>query len=208
MQHGFTYQGVDVSEHAVARARKRGLNARRISDAAQLPMPDDSFDAVVCIEVLEHLFSPMETMLEIKRVLRPGGVLIATVPNVAYWRRRLDLALLGRWNPIGDVRSVAEPWRDPHIRFFNPGALRRLVASAGMNIVASGGHAGGLLRDLPWLGVHFEHDGDASLMYRWLERAMPSLFGAHIHAIARKGEMDLPSTGGPMPHVRGGSPSR
>jgi SAM-dependent methyltransferase len=120
-QNATAYVGVDISENAVRRARERGLDARLIDDAASLPFEDKSFDVVTCFEVFEHLFQPSAAALEIARVLRPGGVLLASVPNVAYWRWRLDLFLLGRWNPAGDSQSVARPWRDPHIRFFNRG---------------------------------------------------------------------------------------
>ena len=68
-----SYLGVDVSETAVARSRDLGLAAQRISDAAELPFEDDAFDAVVCLEVLEHLFAPHHAIAEALRVLRPGG---------------------------------------------------------------------------------------------------------------------------------------
>lgn len=183
--HGCAYEGVDVSALAVEEARELGFQAQRIDDAGRLPFKDGSFEVVLCIEVLEHLFSPLDALREMGRVLRPGGLLIVTVPNVAYWRRRLDLALLGRWNPLGDDRAVSEPWRDPHIRFFNPGSMRRMIAATGLSPIAVGGHAGGVLRDVPWLSGRFR-GGEASRLYRWVEKAMPSLFGAAVHAIARK----------------------
>ena len=71
--------------------------------------------------------------LEAARVLRSGGVLIASVPNVAFWRRRLDL-VCGRWNPEGDDLSVAEPWRDPHLRFLTTAALRSHAAASRVRI--------------------------------------------------------------------------
>jgi hypothetical protein len=43
---------------------------------------------------------PTITVAEIHRVLRPGGLLIATVPNIGFWRRRVDR--FGRWNAGGD----------------------------------------------------------------------------------------------------------
>jgi hypothetical protein len=94
------------------------------------------------------------------------------------------MVLLGRWNPVGDDRSVSEPWRDPHIRFFNPGSIRRIIAAAGLSPVVVGAHAGGVLRDVPWLSQRFRHD-EASRPYRWLERVLPSLFGAGVYAVAR-----------------------
>lgn len=183
--HGCSYLGVDISEPAVEEARALGLQAQVIDDAASLPIPDGAYDVVVGVEVLEHLFLPLDALTEMARVLRPGGVLIVTVPNVAYWRRRLDLALLGRWNPLGDDRGVAEPWRDPHIRFFNPGSMRRMVAAAGLTSIVTGGHGGAMLRDVPWLGGRLQAS-EGSRPYRWLERAIPSLFAAHLYAVARR----------------------
>ncbi len=50
--------------------------------ADSIPTDDDSFDAVLCTQVLEHVPQPLEALLEFHRVLRPGGALIATVPFV------------------------------------------------------------------------------------------------------------------------------
>lgn len=49
-------------------------------DARRIPLAEDSVDAVVMLEVLEHLKHPREALLEIARVLRPGGQLLLTVP--------------------------------------------------------------------------------------------------------------------------------
>ncbi len=149
---GYTYVGVDVSETAVRSAQQAGLDAVRIDDAAQLPFADGSFDAVISVEVLEHLFDPKAAAAEMFRVLQPGGRAIITVPNVAYWRRRLELLLLGRWNPMGDEKGAREPWRDPHIRFFNASSLHHMLQAAGFSQVLVSGHAGAVLRDIPWLG--------------------------------------------------------
>lgn len=72
--HGHDYIGVDISENAVRDARSIDINAHRIEDAASLPFSDETFDAVVCIEVLEHLFAPQRALKEILRVLSPVGV--------------------------------------------------------------------------------------------------------------------------------------
>ena len=142
------YVGADISEHALREARNVGLAVLKLSDANSLPIQDSCVDAVFAIEVFEHFFAPQVVAAEILRVLRPGGVLIATVPNVSYWRRRLDLAILGRWNPLGDELSVQQPWRDPHIRFFAPRTLQRMLQQVGFSDVRVGAHGGGLLRDL------------------------------------------------------------
>lgn len=134
-----SYLGVDVSDAAVEMARRRGLDARRIEDAAALPFDDGSFDVAVCVEVLEHLFQPQLAVNEIARVLRPGGRVVLTVPNVAHWRNRVD-GVLGRWNPRGDHLSAAEPWRDAHLRFFTIRSLTNLVQRCGFQVLDRGGY--------------------------------------------------------------------
>jgi SAM-dependent methyltransferase len=53
-----------------------------IADLRDLPLEDDSFDAAVCTEVLEHVETPGEAVAELARILRPGGRLLVTVPFV------------------------------------------------------------------------------------------------------------------------------
>ena len=55
-------------------------NCDEHQDIQALTYPDGSFDAVLCIEVLEHVADPFKAVAEIKRVLRPGGRLLLTVP--------------------------------------------------------------------------------------------------------------------------------
>lgn len=185
VQHDCEYVGVDVAETAVRQAGEHGLDARLIEDASSLPFEDASFDVALSIEVFEHLFSPNLAAAEIHRILRPGGALVVTVPNVAYWRRRLDLALLGRWNPVGDDLSVQQPWRDPHIRFFNPGSLRRMLSSVGFTKVELEGHVGAFARDLP-LARRLVWQGRPSSLYRAAESYLPSLLGLRLCAVASK----------------------
>ena len=51
-----------------------------VSDITQIPVPDASFDAVMCIEVLEHVPDPNRAITELTRVLKKGGYLIVTAP--------------------------------------------------------------------------------------------------------------------------------
>jgi SAM-dependent methyltransferase len=181
LELGVGYVGVDISTHAVEMARRAGLDARVIGDAAELPFADESFDLVLAIEVLEHLFAPHEAVREIHRVLAPGGKLVASAPNVAYWRLRANL-LLGVWNPVGDELSTEQPWRDPHIRFFTPRTLERMLEMAGFSTVRTTVHEGRFLDHLTSRPTNFGR----SRAYAFLERRLPSLLGSAIHAAAIK----------------------
>lgn len=174
-EHGCGYLGLDVSEAALERARERGLEVERIEDASHLPLADASVPLVTCLEVLEHLVDPLETAREIRRVLAPDGLLIASVPNAGYWVRRVELGLLGRFNPYGDSQSVEQPWRDPHLRFFTRGTLRAMLTHAGFRGVriAAESH--------PPFSIRTRVEGSApylALMRRWPSMLAPTLLAS------------------------------
>lgn len=182
-----SYIGVDISAGAIDRARRQGLEAQVITDAANLPFSDGSFDVVVIAEVLEHLFDPLEAAREARRVLRSGGDLLVTVPNIAHWRNRADLALLGRWHPGGDDQSVSEPWRDPHVRFFTPRTMRSFLLAAGFTPVAVGGYvpSGRVLERMPGARRFARDRAEPRGSARALVNAAPSLLGTRVYARAR-----------------------
>src|SRR5271154_1633488 len=60
-------------------------------DALDLPFPDDAFDRVIISEVLEHIWDDERALVEIVRILRPGGRLAATVPT--RWPERVSWAI-------------------------------------------------------------------------------------------------------------------
>lgn len=75
--------GVDVSSEAIAQARALGFDwcAFDAYDGRTLPYPDASFDLAILVEVLEHVIDKESLLREIRRVLRPNGVLYLTTPN-------------------------------------------------------------------------------------------------------------------------------
>lgn len=77
--------GVDVDEHALAAARARGLPVKS-ARASALPFDDASFDLVCCLDVLEHVEDDGAVLRELRRVTRPHGTLLVTVPaHPALW---------------------------------------------------------------------------------------------------------------------------
>ncbi|MBD8697843.1 glycosyltransferase [Stenotrophomonas sp. CFBP 13718] len=78
-------RGVDISHDAVAHASERYADVANLEylqgSAAAIPLPNDSVDVVVSFETIEHLYEQEEMMSEIRRVLRPDGVMVMSSPN-------------------------------------------------------------------------------------------------------------------------------
>jgi len=70
----------------------------RRGDALNMPYPDASFDIVLFLDTLEHLTyeNQPKALAEIKRILKPGGSLIMSVPNLAHLNSRVDFVLFGK----------------------------------------------------------------------------------------------------------------
>jgi SAM-dependent methyltransferase len=72
--------GVDADEEAIRFCHERGVENARLLEIDRLPFDDASFDLVTAFDVLEHIRDDAQTLEEIRRVLRPGGMLLAAVP--------------------------------------------------------------------------------------------------------------------------------
>jgi SAM-dependent methyltransferase len=83
--HFADYSGLDGSPDAVAAAAGRGRNVRQHDVAEPLPFADASFDGVVMKDLLEHVPDPVALVLEVRRVLRPGGRVFASSPDAQRW---------------------------------------------------------------------------------------------------------------------------
>lgn len=68
-----------------------------------LPFTDNSFDLVTCTEVIEHLEHYRQTLREIHRVLRPGGTLVITTPNILNLKSRIRFLVFGFYNLFGPL---------------------------------------------------------------------------------------------------------
>jgi SAM-dependent methyltransferase len=82
MQRGYDVWGLDLAEPMVRRARERcRVNRFRVGDIERIPFPDNTFDGVVSLGVLEYLDADARALKEIKRVLKPGGKAVVSTPN-------------------------------------------------------------------------------------------------------------------------------
>jgi len=90
--------GTDISERSLEAARQHALqNGLRIEyktcTVDRLPFPDNSFDAVTCFDMLEHVVDKEVTLSEILRVLKPEGLLFFDTINKSFWSRLLVIWL-------------------------------------------------------------------------------------------------------------------
>jgi SAM-dependent methyltransferase len=98
--------GVELSAAAVAYAREHfGLRVHQGTlDTADLP--DHSFDVVTLWDVLEHVHQPLHTLAQVRRLLRPDGILVLRVPSIDAW----DARLFGRsWAGLDAPRHMFVP---------------------------------------------------------------------------------------------------
>lgn len=90
---GAEVYGLDLSRDALAFTRGRGQPRLVQGDVTALPFADDSFDLVTALDVVEHVEQDEQALAEIRRVLRPGGVLLMSVPAYPFLWSSHDAAL-------------------------------------------------------------------------------------------------------------------
>lgn len=84
-EHFASYTGIDGSRDAVAAAAEKGRDVRLGDVSDPLPFAEASFDGVVMKDLLEHVPDPVGLVLEVHRVLRPGGLVFASSPDAQRW---------------------------------------------------------------------------------------------------------------------------
>jgi ubiquinone/menaquinone biosynthesis C-methylase UbiE len=120
--------GVELAEAALDRARANapGADLRLVADDGSLPLEHASVDLVWCSEVLEHVPDTAHLLLEVRRVLRPGGRLLVTVPDhPRVWTTLKALTRFeAHFDPLGQ-----------HVRFYTRRSLAATLEHAGFEDV-------------------------------------------------------------------------
>lgn len=126
--------GMDIMHLALKMAKTRGLEVIQTDLGRGLFFLDNSFDIIICKEVLEHLFDPIALLKEIHRVMRDDGYVYVTVPNQLHWWRYRLRILLGK-DLLVDVRDPRiNEWNYFHIRFFSFKGFKSMVKNAGFKV--------------------------------------------------------------------------
>lgn len=117
--------GIDLSENRVETAKKFApIAVLKTGDAQDIPFEDETFDIVVCSEVIEHCPDDMKVLAELYRILKTNSFLILTVPNL-YTLESISKLLIGK-------RIAPPPY---HLREYSYNQLIREVGGAGFKIL-------------------------------------------------------------------------
>ncbi|MDQ7908851.1 bifunctional glycosyltransferase/class I SAM-dependent methyltransferase [Phytohabitans sp. ZYX-F-186] len=164
---GHHVTGIDYIEVPSVRERTDAFHQVDL----QYGIPEEvgtGFDVVIAGDIIEHVARPGAALREMRRVLRPGGQILLSVPNFGHWypRTRTTLGMFGY-----DRRGILD---DTHLRFFTRSTLRRLVRQSGLDILEE------RTTGLP-LGVVSEMDGRRLRLLRRVDRGLvklrPTFFG-------------------------------
>jgi len=119
---GWEVQGTELSEQSAAHARETLGLPMHVGDLASARFPDAHFDAVVLWHVLEHVPCPQSTLVEVERILRPGGAVLVGVPNFGSLEARLAR---NKWFHLDVPR---------HLNHFTVPTLTWMLSSAGLQV--------------------------------------------------------------------------
>lgn len=140
---GWEVEGIEFSEAAAAKARARGLRVRTGTVESVAP-PDEPVDLVAAWMVLEHLHEPATALRRMAQWVRPGGYLIASVPDASAFERRL---FGSRWYALQ---------LPTHLYHYSPRTLQKVLDHAGWDLrrVSWQRNSNNLLWSLQYWGEH------------------------------------------------------
>lgn len=182
VRRGWRVSGVEPSAEACAVARGQGVDARE-GTLESVDFEQESFDAVVMRHSLEHVPEPIADLGRLLRLLRPGGLLVISVPNFDSWeRRRFGSA----WFHLDLPR---------HRTHFTPKSLRLALSTSGFDVlsVETSGDAASLLATLQY-----------RLAGRLFSQSVPALwaqYGLGMLLSPARALLDRQKGGGPFLHA-------
>lgn len=178
INRGHHVTGIDVMKDAVERACRRGLDALVYDLNNPLPFEDNSFDRVLALDILEHLFDPIAMLTEIQRVLKSQGHLLLFLPLHFDIRQRFHIlfgkGIVSYEHLYYDANTTA--WNYFHIRFFTLSETYSMLRSTNFVPDTDPDYRPIITSDLPklWRNI-FSWQGVKKLAQHW-----PNLFSSGV----------------------------
>jgi methionine biosynthesis protein MetW len=101
------------------------------------PLDDNSVDAVVANQAIEHIVDPAKFCAEVHRILRPGGHGVVTTPNIRYVKNLVHIIASGYGPRTAGGNTLDGTWDDGHLHYFTHRDLRELLTKIGFRRVGS-----------------------------------------------------------------------
>ncbi|HLK58757.1 MAG TPA: class I SAM-dependent methyltransferase [Chthonomonadaceae bacterium] len=126
-ERGAEVWGIEY-QPAVAETAKARLDRVFAGDVAEIlpTLPDAYFDCVTFNDVLEHLVNPYQVLLDTARLLKPGGYIVCSIPNLRYYKVMIELLFKKdfQYRDFGVLDKT-------HLRFFTQKSIRRMFEDLG-----------------------------------------------------------------------------
>lgn len=122
--NSWTLYGVEMSEDVARRAETRTGAKVFVGDILDAPFPPNSFDAITCFHVFEHLYQPREVLARVAEWLKPGGVFFCMMPNIDSAGARIFRSY---WYALELPR---------HLYHFSPASLSVVAESVGLRTLS------------------------------------------------------------------------
>ena len=123
--------GIDVLPNSIDYVKKKFGKKETmkfmVADAHNLPFNDEKFDAVFCLEALEHVVDPLRVLQEIYRVLKTKGYVVVLVPSENWLFHSIV------W-PLWQMFPGKNIWKHTHLHNFSNGFLQELVKQSGFKL--------------------------------------------------------------------------
>lgn len=178
-ERGYHVAGIEADPD-LAREASNYCNEVFVADLdGPLPQFTEGFDLILYGDVLEHLRNPLDVLMSLDRNLRPNGVVIISLPNVANIYVRLQL-LLGRFDY--QDRGILDR---THLHFYTRKSFREFLDQAGLEIIQFSATP----IPLPMVVPERFHGRVLALLHdcnAWLARTWQSLFGYQFIAVTRR----------------------
>lgn len=100
-------------------------------EAMEIPYPEDYFDVILCGDVLEHLNDPWSVLKHLKQLLKPGGKVIMSLPNIREFNAMVKIFLRGDF-----TYTDSGTFDETHLRFFCKRNMKELVERSGLELVS------------------------------------------------------------------------